>query len=102
MKRLSREMQNIRQKIMQMLELKIKISEINISLDGINSRLEMAEKIVEFEDKSIEIIPCKEQRKNVFKTRNRHSDLCGIMLGCLTYIYWESYLTRKKMRKNLH
>lgn len=41
---LSREMQNIRQKIMQMLELKIKISEINISHDEINSRLEMAEK----------------------------------------------------------
>lgn len=38
---LSREMQNIKQNIMQMLELKVKISEINISHDGINSRLEM-------------------------------------------------------------
>ena len=43
---LGREMQNIKQTIMQMLELKIKISEINISQDGINSKLEMAEKIV--------------------------------------------------------
>ena len=44
---LSREMQIIKQNIMQILELKIKVSEIKMSHDRINSRLEMAKEIVD-------------------------------------------------------
>ena len=45
---LSREMQIIKQNIMQILELKIKVSEIKMSHDRINSRLEMAKEIVDW------------------------------------------------------
>lgn len=40
---LRREMRTIKQNIIQILELKIKISEIKMSYDGLNCRLKMAE-----------------------------------------------------------
>lgn len=62
----------------------------------------MAEE-VDLEDRSIQIIQFEEQREKRLKTRNRHSEIHGIISNCLMYVYLEYQLIRrKKMGKNIY